>query len=139
MVGAIFIPGCDFTLPETQAKILSLLHVPDTDTLDMTTPLVKTEKPQLVDIVLSDMAPNSSGMAVVDHPRIISLARKALTFALNNGKTGSHFLTKIWDGNESNSFERELETLYSKVSRLKPPSSRGESSEVFLFAKSKKA
>jgi 23S rRNA U2552 (ribose-2'-O)-methylase RlmE/FtsJ len=84
------------------------------------------------------MAPNATGMGDVDHPRITSLVRKVMSFAVKYGKVGSHFLTKIWDGAETPFVEEELSSIYERVTRLKPPSSRGDSKELFIFARSKK-
>lgn len=133
--GAIFLPGCDFTSPETLQKICNLLAKQfDPEHGDKDIPVSQAQ----VDIVLSDMAPNSTGMHDVDHPRIMGLVRQALKFAIENGAPGSHFITKIWDGHETQKLEKELEQCYHKVGRLKPPSSRGDSAEVFLFGKGKK-
>lgn len=70
--------------------------------------------------------------------RIIKLAEAALFFAINNGKPGSHFLAKVWDGSELKNLETIVGKYYDKVSRQKPPSSRNDSAEVFILGKYKK-
>jgi 23S rRNA (uridine2552-2'-O)-methyltransferase len=136
--GAVLLPGCDFTKLETLERIENLLRSQSQHELSSETMPSETTKLKTIDLILSDMAPNATGMKDMDHPRIIKLARSALQFAAEHGKPESNFLTKIWDGTETESFESELETLYKKVIRLKPPCSRNDSSEVFLFAKSKR-
>ncbi|CAL8122486.1 unnamed protein product [Orchesella dallaii] len=92
----------------------------------------------LVDVVLSDMAPNATGQRSTDHPRIVRLVESALVFAIKNGKSGGHFLAKVWDGSDVKRLEGFLEKYYEKVSRHKPPSSRSDSSELFILGKFKK-
>lgn len=151
--GAIFLSGSDFTSSTTRAKIQELLlescakRVGRWDSKEQGHPdqngslgknFADTRIGSQPDVVLSDMAPNATGHGGTDHERIMKLVESALQFALENGKTGGHFLTKVWDGNEIKKLENGLATYYEKVSRHKPPSSRNDSSEIFLLGRFKK-
>jgi len=122
--GAVFLPGCDFTSSTTQDQIRRILSTQE-------------NKDGKVDVILSDMAPNASGIKETDHYRIIKLASSALEFALSYGKLGSHFLAKVWDGADTKKFEQRLTQHYKEVSRQKPNCSRNDSAEIFLLGKYK--
>lgn len=86
-----------------------------------------------VDIVLSDMAPNISGVASADQARAMALAELALEFALKHLKPQGKFLVKAFHGA---AFEELLENMrrrFSKVVIRKPEASRSRSSEVYLL------
>jgi 23S rRNA (uridine2552-2'-O)-methyltransferase len=85
-----------------------------------------------VDVVLSDLAPNTTGVKWLDHQRSLELARKALETATWILKPGGHFLVKIFQGEEFDRFRRDLETCFRRVTLEKPRSSRSESREVYL-------
>lgn len=93
----------------------------------------KANKANKVDLVLSDMAPNLSGIKVVDDMRSIDLAEKAFRFArLVLGPKGS-FLVKTFQSGEFKSFLQELRKSFSEVKVIKPEASRARSSEVFIL------
>lgn len=75
---------------------------------------------QPVDLVLSDMAPNKSGMDAVDQPRMMHLAELAMDFADRHLKPGGAFLIKLFQGVGSDDYIRELRRRYDKVSIRKP-------------------
>ncbi len=85
-------------------------------------------------VVLSDMAPNTIGHAGTDHLRIMALAELAAECAFDLLKEGGHFACKLFQGGEEKAFFEMLRKRFDKVSWAKPPSSRGESSEVFVVA-----
>lgn len=87
-----------------------------------------------VDWVLSDMAPNVSGLVAVDQPRIMGLAELALEFAKQNLKPGGGFLIKLFQGEGFEAFHRELRQMFKKVSVRKPSASRSSSREVYVLA-----
>lgn len=89
--------------------------------------------PEGVDIVLSDMAPETSGHAGNDHLRIIGLAEMAADFAKNTLKPGGVFLTKIFQGGEEVKLRDELRKYFTKVSFEKPAASRKDSKEIFIL------
>ena len=88
-----------------------------------------------VDLVISDMAPNLSGMATVDQPRSIYLCELALDFAVQTLKPGGNFLTKIFQGEGFDAYMRQLRENFASVVARKPQSSRSKSSEVYLIGR----
>jgi 23S rRNA (uridine2552-2'-O)-methyltransferase len=92
-----------------------------------------------VDLVLSDMAPNKSGMDAVDQPRIMHLAELAMDFADRHLRTGGDFLIKLFQGAGFDDYVRELRRRYAKVAIRKPAASRRRSPEVYALAQGKLA
>ena len=90
-----------------------------------------------LDLVLSDMAPNKSGMDSVDQPRMMHLAELAMEFADHHLRTGGTFLIKVIQGAGSDDYIRELRRRYAKVSIRKPAASRKRSPEVYALAQGK--
>ncbi|XP_012266172.1 rRNA methyltransferase 2, mitochondrial isoform X2 [Athalia rosae] len=115
--GAIVLGNSDFTTKETQDKLRERLAG------------------ELVDVVLSDMAPNATGVRNMDHDNIVALAYAALQFALEVSKLDASFVAKIWDGRESKEIENDLKRFYKNVKISRPAATRTESSEKFLVAK----
>jgi len=92
-----------------------------------------------VDLVLSDMAPNKSGMDAVDQPRAMHLAELAMDFADGHLRNGGSFLIKLFQGAGSDDYLRELRRRYAKVVIRKPAASRKRSPEVYVLATGKLA
>ena len=90
-----------------------------------------------VDLVLSDMAPNKSGMDAVDQPRMMHLAELAMEFADNHLRPGGTFLIKLFQGVGFDQYVRDLRKRYAKVSIRKPEASRKRSPEVYALAQDK--
>jgi len=91
-----------------------------------------------VDLVLSDMAPNMSGMAAVDQPRSMHLVELAEEFAAQQLRSGGAFLTKVFQGEGFDALVRRLRGGYERVSIRKPKASRARSPEVYALATGKK-
>lgn len=87
------------------------------------------------DLVLSDIAPNLSGVDAVDQPRAIYLAELALDLAAGILKPNGAFLVKVFQGQGSDDFLRELRLRFRKVSIRKPQASRSRSREVYVLAR----
>jgi len=87
------------------------------------------------DVVLSDMAPNLSGIAISDQARSMALAEVARDFALEHLKPGGAFLVKVFQGVGYDEFHRSLRAAFDKVAVRKPDASRGESAELYLLAR----
>ena len=87
-----------------------------------------------VDLVLSDMAPNKSGMDAVDQPRMMHLAELAMDFADHHLRPGGTFLIKLFQGVGFDDYVRDLRRRYAKVSIRKPAASRKRSPEVYALA-----
>lgn len=89
---------------------------------------------QEVDLVLSDMAPNMSGVASVDQARAMELAELARDFAQTHLKPGGTFLVKLFQGAGFDDFLRDLRRRYGKLTMRKPKASRARSPEVYALA-----
>ncbi len=88
-----------------------------------------------VDLVISDMAPNMSGMDAMDQPRAMYLVELALDTARQVLKPGGTFLVKLFQGSGSEEFVRDLRSSFSKVITRKPKASRPRSREVYILAR----
>lgn len=97
--------------------------------------LVAALEGRRVDLVLSDMAPNLSGIAVTDQARSIHLLELALEFARDHLKTGGDMLVKVFQGSGFDDLRREMEQLFASVAVRKPDSSRDRSAEVYLLCR----
>ena len=86
------------------------------------------------DLVLSDMAPNTSGHRQTDHLRIVGLIEAGADFAIANLRPGGNFVAKAFQGGETESVIRHLKAHFTDVRHVKPKASRTDSSEVFLVA-----
>jgi len=91
------------------------------------------------DIVLSDMAPNMSGIAVSDQARSMELAELARDFALLHLQPEGAFVVKIFQGAGYDEYLKSLRAAFRKVVTRKPDASRDESAEQFLLARGLKA
>ncbi|MBA2654226.1 MAG: 23S rRNA (uridine(2552)-2'-O)-methyltransferase RlmE [Gammaproteobacteria bacterium] len=111
-----FVQG-DFTDPEVFEKLLNMIDN------------------RKIDLVISDIAPNISGMPEVDQPRAMYLAELAAEFAKNVLKVGGAFLVKVFQGEGFDSYLRAIRQEYTKVQIRKPQASRPRSKEVYLLAR----
>jgi 23S rRNA (uridine2552-2'-O)-methyltransferase len=91
-----------------------------------------------VDLVLSDMAPNMSGVGALDQDRSMVLAELAAEFAETRLKKGGAFLTKLFQGQGFDEYIRRLRGLYAHVSIRKPKASRARNNEVYALATGKR-
>ncbi len=88
-----------------------------------------------VDLVISDMAPNTTGIKGVDQPRGMYLAELALDFARQCLRPGGDFLVKIFQGEGVDPFLRELRAVFTVVLPRKPKASRARSAEQYVLAR----
>ncbi|MCU0233693.1 MAG: 23S rRNA (uridine(2552)-2'-O)-methyltransferase RlmE [Thermoanaerobaculales bacterium] len=88
-----------------------------------------------VDVVISDMAPNVSGMAAVDQPRATHLAELALAFAEERLAKGGSLVVKLFQGAGFDPFVAQCRQRFARVALRKPAASRPESREVYLVAR----
>jgi 23S rRNA (uridine2552-2'-O)-methyltransferase len=88
-----------------------------------------------VDVVLSDMAANTSGHRQTDHLRIMALAEAAVHFAREVLAEGGSFLCKVLQGGTEAKLLAELKRDFATVKHVKPPASRTDSAELYLVAK----
>lgn len=125
VVGIDILPACrvrgenfaflhmDVEDPECPEKVLSLTRGP-------------------VDAVVSDAAPNTTGVKHVDHARSVALVDAVLTFAIRVLREGGNFLAKVFDGPETKELEGKMRKKFRKVRRIRPGATRKESFEVYL-------
>lgn len=116
--GASFLNNSDFTQESTQQKVIELLEG------------------KRLNCVLSDMAPNATGVRQLDQENIMVLCNSVLEFALKMSAPKASLLMKIWDNGDAQKFIRRLEGYYEVVRTIKPMSSRNDSTEKFILAKS---
>jgi 23S rRNA (uridine2552-2'-O)-methyltransferase len=90
---------------------------------------------QRVDLVMSDMAPNITGVAVSDQARAYHLAELALEFAGKWLKSGGVFLVKVFQGGGFEGYVRQMRTVFQTVAVRKPDASRDRSREVYLLGR----
>jgi len=88
-----------------------------------------------VDLVLSDMAPNMSGMAAIDQARAMYLAELALEFVRTHLKPGGDYVVKLFQGTDFDGYVRLVRSMFEKVQVRKPKASRPRSREVYLLAR----
>ena len=88
-----------------------------------------------VDLVLSDMAPNLSGMKAVDQPRAMYLAELSLDLAERVLRPGGDVLFKAFTGEGLDEFKRQLRSRFGKLLVRKPAASRPRSPEIYLLAR----
>jgi 23S rRNA (uridine2552-2'-O)-methyltransferase len=105
----------DFTEPDIVEQIRSFL-------------------PREADVVISDAAPNITGVWEVDHARQIDLATKALEIAQSLLKPKGNFFVKVFEGALLNDFIEAVKDLFETVKMVKPQASRAKSSEMYLLA-----
>ena len=86
------------------------------------------------DLVMSDMAPNTTGHSATDHLRIIALAEMALEFALDILAPGGAFIAKVFQGGTEKNMLAPMKQHFAVVRHAKPPASRKGSSEQYVVA-----
>ncbi len=91
------------------------------------------------DLVMSDMAPNTSGHRFTDHTRQIALVDQALVVAVAVLRVGGSFVAKVFEGEEAKGLEERVKAHFAEVKRVKPKATRSESVELFLVATRKRA
>jgi 23S rRNA (uridine2552-2'-O)-methyltransferase len=105
----------DLTEPDIAEQILSFL-------------------PRKADVVISDAAPNITGVWEVDHARQIDLATKAMKIAQRVMHPGGNFFVKVFEGDMLNDFIQAVKSNFEVVKIVKPQASRAKSSEMYLLA-----
>lgn len=122
--------------------LLPMESLPDVDVLegDFREEAVETRLAELlgghpVDVVLSDMAPNLSGIAAADAARSLHLAELAAEFACRHLKPDGVFLVKAFQGSGYSQFVELLKRRFRSVATRKPAASRETSAEVYLLAR----
>jgi len=86
------------------------------------------------DLVMSDMAANTTGHTATDHLRIMDLCERSFNFAISVLSPGGHFVAKILRGGTENQLLALVKQKFSVVKHFKPKSSRADSTEIYLIA-----
>ena len=120
IVGVDFYQG-DFTSDDALRWLYEKLNLDD-------------EKSGTVDVVMSDMAPNTVGHKKTDHLRQMVLLEYAFDFALHALKVGGTFIAKSFTGGATNDLVKQIKEHFDDVHYIKPPSSRKDSVEMFIVA-----
>ncbi|XP_067625988.1 rRNA methyltransferase 2, mitochondrial [Eurosta solidaginis] len=115
--GAITFGGLDFTSKSAQKRLREALAG------------------RRVNCVISDMAPNATGIRMLDNENIMNLCYAALRFAVSMSAPDAHLVVKLWSNGDVAKFEKDMERFYEHVKRVKPESSRSDSAEIFLVAR----
>ncbi|NWY91599.1 MRM2 methyltransferase, partial [Loxia curvirostra] len=115
--GAVFLSKTDMAEPSTLRAIQSLL------------PLGKA------DVILSDMAPNATGIKELDHQKLIRLCLGLLDIAQSILKPKGTMLCKFWDGSEARLLQNRLKEQFQDVRTVKPQASRKDSAESYYLAR----
>jgi len=97
--------------------------------------LLATLAGRQIDLVLSDMAPNISGMKAIDQPKAMYLAELALDFSKKVLVEGGDFLVKVFQGEGFDEYCKSLRTHFDKIYVRKPKASRARSREVYLLGR----
>ena len=87
-----------------------------------------------VDVVLSDMAPNTAGNSAIDQPRMMYLCELAVDFALATLPEGGALIMKVFQGEGTQELRKQMQSNFSKVRSIKPAASRPRSKEMFWVA-----
>ncbi len=127
--------GVDLLLIEPLYR-LEFIHGDFTDNDILNTLIYKLEG-KTVDLVISDMSPNLSGVKVVDQARAAYLIELVLDFCDKYLKSGGDCLIKIFHGNEFDNMLKLARSMFERVLIRKPDSSRSRSSETYLLCKHK--
>jgi 23S rRNA (uridine2552-2'-O)-methyltransferase len=90
--------------------------------------------PRRPDVVISDAAPNVTGIWEVDHALQIDLATKAMDIALQILRPGGNFFVKLFEGGLMNEFIQNVKCNFEETKIVKPQASRAKSSEMYLLA-----
>lgn len=98
--------------------------------------MLGADRPQLV---MSDMAPNTTGIADVDHDRSMHLVELSLEFARQRLRPGGDFLVKVFQGRHFQPFVKDLRASFGSVKVRKPDASRARSPELYLLGRDFKA
>ena len=102
------------------------------------TELKKNLGKDLLDLVISDMSPNISGIGVSDQARSMHLAELALEFSIERLNSGGNFLVKVFQGSGFEKFLLVMRATFGRVVTRKPEASRGRSSEMYLLGLEKR-
>ncbi|XP_066257910.1 rRNA methyltransferase 2, mitochondrial [Euwallacea similis] len=117
ITGATVLGNSDFTNPKSLENVLNVLQG------------------RRANAVISDMAPNTTGIRELDKENIIQLCYAAIRFAVMISDKGASVLVKLWQCGQIKTLESDVRKFYDNVRFFKPNSSRSDSAEIFLLGR----
>ncbi len=97
--------------------------------------ILQTLGDDLSDLVISDMAPNMSGMSAIDQPAAMYLVELALDLARTTLRPGGDFIAKVFQGEGFDAYMQDVKSSFTKVYTRKPDASRARSREVYMVGR----
>ncbi len=132
VVGVDLKPIKPFNLPQVTTAVLDVLED------DFPQKLMELW-PGSFDVVISDLAPRTTGIKVTDEARSFRLAERALEIAAERGTVGSAFIAKLFMGRDFEAFRAAVRAGYEEVKIVRPEATRGASMEVYVMGLRRKA
>jgi len=127
------------TIPDPELSYVDLeRHAGDVKDAGRRDESARKDPNRMVDVVLSDMMMNTSGIDFKDHAGSMDLCAAALQFCDDTLRAGGHFVCKFYQGVEDRQLEGKLKKMFDAVHREKPESSRSESKEAYFVALKRK-
>jgi len=123
---------------ELEHKLGNNVRFLKADVLNLNIRTIKSMVNKDFNVVLSDMAPFTTGVKSIDHERSMKLARRSLEIANQVLRKAGNFLCKILEGEESHAFFREVRERFGFVKVYKPKGSRKESREIYVIGLGKR-
>jgi 23S rRNA (uridine2552-2'-O)-methyltransferase len=123
----------------TAVDVLNMENIPNVDFVqsdieDFGLNLKKRDNLDKIDLVMSDIAPNISGIESADLPAMLNLAEIVSESALNNLKESGSLLIKLFQGKGTDEFLDDMRSSFQKVKIVKPKASRSNSKEIYMLA-----
>jgi 23S rRNA (uridine2552-2'-O)-methyltransferase len=125
VVGVDIVPIRSFARPNVKTAVIDVLAD------DFKSRLYELHD-GLFDVVVSDLAPKTTGIHTTDEARSLGLVRLALEVALERSRRGSHFVAKLFMGGDFEAFRDEVKTAYEEVRLIRPEATRGASMEIYV-------
>lgn len=122
--------GVDLTAPKI--SLVHPLYFLPGDVLSLDFAAIRAQSPYF-HVIVSDLAPKTSGIKAVDQERSLELARRAWEAAQELLTPGGHFLVKIFEGPDIGSLADQLKKAFRRFHRVKPAGSRSASKEYYLL------
>lgn len=133
-VGKGSVTGIDIKPVNKKLEPLANVNLFEKSIFDVSS-LEELGRSDLFDAVISDMAPNTTGIKSVDQDRSLNLVEAVYTLLPSFLKEGGNFVIKVFDSNQAQVFLRENKTLFREYYQLKPKSTRSVSKEFFAIGK----
>lgn len=127
--------GVDIEPVKFQSRLFTFLQ---RDVFELTPEDFKTLGVEEFDVIVSDMAPKTTGIEVTDHRRSMELAERALELAKALLKSGGSMVVKVFDGPELPRLRKEFEKFFRDVKIFRPQATRKGSKELFIIALNKR-